>query len=280
MRVLCLNANGLRAAARKGFYDWLPAQDADFVCLQEIKAQPEQLDALDLTPAGYHPFYEPGTRKGHSGVAVFTRDKPDEVIHGFGSAEFDPEGRYLEVRFGNLSVASVYVPSGSSSEVRQAAKFRFIDEFTEHLTGLVASGRDCLVCGDWNVAHKAIDLENDRANQKRSGFLPEERAWLDQVFGAIGFVDTFRELNTEPGQYSWWTNRQPTARDRNIGWRLDYQAATSALASRVRSVEIVNEPRFSDHAPLIFDYAFGSVSDQGTAATRPEASGAPSGQSR
>ncbi|MBW1905023.1 MAG: exodeoxyribonuclease III [Deltaproteobacteria bacterium] len=273
MRVISLNTNGLRAAARKGFYEWLPGQNADFVCLQEIKARPEQLDAPGLVPTGYHCFYEPGTRKGRSGVAVFTRDEPDEVIHGFGSAEFDPEGRYLEARFGNLSVASVYVPSGSSSKERLSAKFRFMDEFAEHLAALVATGRDCIVCGDWNVAHTAIDVA--RPNPKRPGFLPDERAWLDQVFGPIGFVDTFRELNTLSGQYTWWANRHPTARDSNVGWRLDYQAATSALASCVRRVAIANEPRFSDHAPLIFDYAFGSVSDHGTAATTPEITGDP-----
>jgi exodeoxyribonuclease-3 len=275
MRVISLNANGLRAAARKGFYEWLPGQNADFVCLQEVRAQPEQLDALELVPAGYHCFYEPGENKGRSGVAVFTRDEPDEVIHGFGSAEFDPEGRYLEVRFGNLSIASVYVPSGSSSKARQAAKFRFMEEFSKHLTELATSGRDCIVCGDWNVAHKAIDLENDRANQKQSGFLPEERAWLDQVFGPAGFVDTFRELNTDPAQYTWWSNRHPTARERNVGWRLDYQAATQRPASRVRSVAIASETRFSDRAPLIFDYALEKASQKGSAGTPPEAAQTP-----
>jgi exodeoxyribonuclease-3 len=255
MRVISLNANGLRAAARKGFYEWLPGQNADVVCLQEVRAQPEQLDALELVPAGYHCFYEPGEHKGRSGVAVFTRDEPDEVIHGFGSAEFDPEGRYLEVRFGNLSIASVYVPSGSSSKARQAAKFRFIVEFSEHLRKLAASDRDCLVCGDWNIVHKRIDLKNVPANRQQSGYLPEERAWLDEVFGPIGFVDVFRKLNQEPDHYSWWSNRQPTARDLNVGWRIDYQAATPDLATRTRRVAIAAETRFSDHAPLVFDYA-------------------------
>ncbi|MGB5285029.1 MAG: exodeoxyribonuclease III [Polyangiales bacterium] len=254
MRVLSLNVNGLRAAVRKGFYQWLEGQGADFVCLQEIKARPEQLSPAELAPAGYRSFYEPGERKGHSGVALFTRAEPDEVIHGFGSAEFDPEGRYIEARFGDVSIASVYVPSGTSGEVRLAAKFRFMEQFSAHLCALAASGRHCILCGDWNVAHKEIDLKNYKANQKNSGFLPEERAWLDQVFGPIGFVDAFRQVNTEPGQYSWWSQRQPTTRERNVGWRLDYQVVTPGLGDCVITASIPREPPFSDHAPVIIDY--------------------------
>jgi exodeoxyribonuclease-3 len=254
MRVLSFNANGIRAAARKGFYDWLSGQKADFVCLQEIKARPEQLGTAELEPAGYHCFYEPGERRGHSGVAILSREEPDEVIRGFGSREFDPEGRYIEARFGNLSVVSVYVPSGTSNETRLAAKFRFMKQFSRHLRKLRKSGRQYLLGGDWNVAHKEIDLKNYRSNQKNSGFLPEERAWLDQVFGRIGFVDAFREVNPEPGQYTWWSNRHPTTRDRNIGWRLDYQVVTPELGARVTSASIAVEPRFSDHAPLLIEY--------------------------
>jgi exodeoxyribonuclease-3 len=254
MRVLSLNANGLRAAVRKGFYDWLPGQEADFVCLQEIKVRPEQLSEAERAPAGYHCFYEPGERKGQSGVAVFTRDEPDEVIHGFGSAEFDPEGRYIEARLGNLSIVSLYVPAGTSNEVRLAAKFRFMEEFSAHLAGLAATGRDYVICGDWNVAHKEIDLKNYKSNQKNSGFLPEERAWLDEVFGPLGFVDAFRQINTEPGQYTWWSSRHPTTRERNVGWRLDYQVVTPGVGSRASAASIVREPCFSDHAPLIIDY--------------------------
>jgi exodeoxyribonuclease-3 len=239
---------------RKGFYKWLAGQDAEFVCLQEIKARPEQLSESEREPHGYHCFYEPGERKGHSGVAVFTRRKPDEVIRGFGSAEFDPEGRYIEARFGHLSIVSVYVPSGTSSDVRLAAKFRFIKQFTRHLARLSASGRQYALCGDWNVAHKEIDLENYKANRKSSGFLPEERAWLDRVFGPLGFVDAFRQVNSDSGQYTWWSSRHPTARERNIGWRLDYQVVTPALGSRILAASIAREPIFSDHAPLSVDY--------------------------
>ncbi len=254
MRIISFNVNGLRAAIRKGFYDWLAEQDADFVCLQEIKAHPEQLRAHEPPPPGYHCFYEPAERKGYSGVALFSRQKPDDVVHGFGSAEFDPEGRYLEARIGKLSIVSIYVPAGSSGEVRQEAKFRFMKEQGANLAKLAKSKRDYLLCGDWNIAHKEIDLKNARANRDRSGFLPEERAWLDEVFGPFGFVDVFRELNDEPGQYTWWSNRHPTTRERNVGWRLDYQVATPSLASRARRVAIATEPRFSDHAPIIFDY--------------------------
>jgi len=256
MRVLNLNVNGLRAAARKGFYDWLPQQNADFVCLQEVRARPEQLSASERAPKGYHCFYEPGERKGYSGVAIFARDEPDEVIHGFGSAEFDPEGRYLEARFGKLSIISVYVPAGTSSELRLAAKFRFIKDFNLHLHRLSDSGRHYVLCGDWNVAHKEIDITNSKANQKNSGFLPEERAWLDLVFGPLGFVDAFRQVNKEPGQYTWWSGRHPTTRERNIGWRLDYQVVTPGLGSRVSAASIAREPIFSDHAPLTIDYGF------------------------
>jgi exodeoxyribonuclease-3 len=254
MRVLSFNANGIRAAARKGFYDWLPKQQADFVCLQEIKARPEQLSTAELEPAGYRCFYEPGERKGHSGVAILSREEPDEVIHGFGSREFDPEGRYIEARFGNLSIVSVYVPAGTSNETRLAAKFRFMKQFSKHLRKLRKSGREYVLSGDWNVAHKEIDLKNYKSNQKNSGFLPEERAWLDQVFERIGFVDAFREVNPEPEQYTWWSTRHPTTRDRNIGWRLDYQVVTPELGARVASASIAVEPRFSDHAPLLIEY--------------------------
>jgi exodeoxyribonuclease-3 len=254
MRVISLNVNGLRAAIRKGFYTWLEQQDADFVCLQEIKAMPEQLVAHAPEPAGYHCFYEPAERKGYSGVAIFSRQEPDNVIHGFGSAEFDPEGRYLEARFGKLSVVSIYVPAGSSSEVRHQAKLRFMKEQGAHLKKLARRKRNYVLCGDWNIAHKEIDLKNFRANRTRSGFLPEERAWLDEIFGPIGFTDVFRKLNQESGQYTWWSNRHPTTRERNVGWRIDYQVATRALASRVENVAIGTDTRFSDHAPLIFDY--------------------------
>ena len=198
MRVITLNANGIRAAARKGLFSWLPRQRADVVCLQEIRASREQLADRVFHPRRYHCLYRHAERPGYSGVALFSRHEPDEVITHLGSEEFDPEGRYLEARFGKLSVVSLYLPSGSSSEARQEAKFRFLDFFMPYLRGLRRKRRQYILCGDWNIAHRKIDLKNWRGNQKHSGFLPEERAWMDQLLGPAGFVDAFRVVNQEP----------------------------------------------------------------------------------
>ncbi len=253
MRILTLNVNGIRSAAKKGVFDWLPRQQADVVCLQEVRAAPDQITAPEFHPAGFHCFYEPAERKGYSGVAVYSRREPDAVIRGFGSAEFDPEGRYLEVRFGPLSVVSVYLPSGSSSEERQAAKFRFMTEFAAHLASLRDDGRQYLLCGDWNIAHKEIDLKNWRSNQKNSGFLPEERRWLDELFGTHAWTDTFREVNGEADQYTWWSNRGQ-AWAKNVGWRIDYEVGTPGLKGAAGRASIYKDTRFSDHAPLLMDF--------------------------
>ena len=253
MRILTLNVNGIRSAARKGLFDWLLQQAADVVCLQEVRAQPEQIDDTLYHPAGFHCYYEAAQRKGYSGVALYSRREPDTLRRGFGSAEFDAEGRYLEARFGDLSVISVYLPSGSASPERQQAKFRFLDEFSVHLDRLRRDGRHYLLCGDWNIAHREIDLRNWRANQKNSGFLPEERAWLDELFGSRGFVDCFRRVNPEPDQYTWWSNRGQ-AWAKNVGWRIDYQIGSPGLSGAVRSATIYKDQRFSDHAPLTMDY--------------------------
>jgi len=253
MRIVSVNVNGIRAAQRKGFYDWLPRQKADVFCLQEVRAQADQLTAPVFEPSRYHTYHEFAERKGYSGVAIVSKHEPDDVINGFGSAEFDPEGRYIEARFGKLSVVSVYMPSGSSKEERQLAKYRFMDEFTAHLDEITASGRDYIICGDWNIAHKEIDLKNWKSNQKNSGFLPEERAWLDEVFGPRGFVDAFREVNPQPDQYTWWSNRG-RAWDNNVGWRIDYQVVTPSLKDKIAGASIYKRKRYSDHAPLIMDY--------------------------
>lgn len=254
MRIITLNANGIRSAARKGFFDWLPTQDADVVCIQETKAQREQLDDPMFHPAGYHCHYFDAEKKGYSGVAIYSKKKPSAVVVGYGSREFDAEGRYLEVQFDALSVVSVYLPSGSSGEERQQAKFRCLKEFLPHLRGLKQRRRDYVLCGDWNIAHKPIDLRNWRSNQKNSGFLPEERAWLDTVFDEAGFVDAFREINNEPDQYTWWSNRGQ-AWANNVGWRIDYQVLSPRLRGSVQHAQIYKQQRFSDHAPLIMDYA-------------------------
>jgi exodeoxyribonuclease-3 len=248
-----LNANGIRSAARKGFFEWLRGQDADVVCIQETKAQLEQLSDDCFSPVGYHSYYEDAVKKGYSGVAIYTRHKPDRIIRGYGDAEFDTEGRYLEVRMGGLSVASVYLPSGSSSDERQQAKFRCLETFTEHLHKLRRRRSEVILCGDWNIAHKEIDLKNWKANQKNSGFTPEERAWMDQVFGEYRWVDAFRIVQPAAEQYTWWSNRG-RARDNNVGWRIDYQVVTQGLRERVLAADIYKIERFSDHAPLIMDY--------------------------
>ena len=253
LRVVSLNANGIRAAARKGFFEWMDKHDPDVVCIQETKAQEHQLVDDCFRPAGYHCFYEDAVKKGYSGVAIYSKEKPQKVIRGFGMQEFDEAGRYIEARFGKLSVVSVYLPSGSSGDVRQEAKYRFLDGFTEHLLKLRRRHSEYILCGDWNIAHKKIDIKNWRSNQKNSGFLPEERAWMDELFGPMRFVDAFRVVNEEEHQYTWWSNRG-RAWDNNVGWRLDYQVVTAGLRDRVRNTEIYKSERFSDHAPLTMDY--------------------------
>jgi exodeoxyribonuclease III len=253
MRIISFNANGIRSAARKGFFEWLAAQQADVVCLQETRAQEHQISDDVFRPAGYHCHYLDAERKGYSGVALYSRRAPQRVIHGFGSAEFDPEARYIEAVFPGLSVASLYMPSGSSSEARQDAKFRFLDEFEDVLRRVRRRPREYVICGDWNIAHKEIDIKNWRGNLKNSGFLPEERAWMDRLFGPWKFVDAFRVVDPRPDRYTWWSNRG-RAREKNVGWRIDYQVVTRGLADRVRAADIYVGERFSDHAPLMLDY--------------------------
>ena len=252
-RVISLNANGIRAAARKGFFEWMAGQDADVVCIQETKAQEHQLTDDCFRPAGYHCYYEDAVRKGYSGTAIYSRHKPKKVVRGWGVPEFDDEGRYLEVQLGGVSVVSLYLPSGSSNDLRQESKWRFLDAFTPYLQKLRRRRAEYILCGDWNIAHKEIDLKNWRANRKNSGFLPEERAWLDDVFDRQKFVDAFRVVNPEPDQYTWWSNRG-RAWDKNVGWRIDYQVVTPGLRDKIMRTDIYKDERFSDHAPLTMDY--------------------------
>jgi len=255
LRVITLNVNGIRSAARKGLYRWLAAQKADVVCLQEIKAHDGDLDAAMRAPRGLHGHFSHAEKKGYAGVGLYSRRRPDAVREGFGVKEFDQEGRYLEARFGKLSVISVYLPSGSAGPHRQASKFRFLDAFLPVLKKLRKSRRDVILCGDWNIAHKEFDLRNWRANQKNSGFLPEERAWLTKVFDGVGFVDVFRRVDPRPEQYTWWSNRGQ-AWAKNVGWRIDYQIATPGVAAHAVKASIYKRRRFSDHAPLTIDYDY------------------------
>ena len=253
MRIITINLNGIRSAASKGFFEWLAQQDADIICLQELKAQAADMTRQMLAPEGYHGYFHYAEKKGYSGVGIYSRERPQQVVAGLGIAEFDAEGRYICADYTGFSVVSVYLPSGSSGEERQAVKFKFMAAFLPHLRELESSGREVLICGDWNIAHHEIDLKNWRGNKKNSGFLPEERAWLTGIFDVVGFVDVFRRVHPELEAYTWWSNRgQAWAKD--VGWRIDYQIATPGIASRAVAANIYKAQRFSDHAPLIIEY--------------------------
>jgi len=255
-QVVTLNANGLRSAVSKGLLRWLVRREPDVVCLQEIKAQQADLSDKLLNPAGLHANFHFAEARGYSGAALLSRKRPRKVQIGFGVAEFDREGRYVEAEFSTVSVISVYFPSGSSSPERQQAKFRFLDAFFPHLKKLRESGREVLLCGDVNIAHRKIDLKNWRSNQKNSGFLPEERAWISRAFDELGWVDVYRRLHPDATgeSYTWWSNRGQ-AWAKNVGWRIDYQIATPKTAARARNSEIYKTRRFSDHAPLVVEYS-------------------------
>ena len=255
MKIITLNLNGIRAASRKGLYNWMARTRADVVCVQELKAQDADLDDVMRAPGAFRGYFHHAEKKGYSGVGLYCRREPDRVVEGVGNRETDSEGRYLRADFGKLSVVSVYLPSGSSGAHRQASKFRFMDYYFPHLKKLAAEGREVLLCGDWNIAHQQIDLKNWRSNQKNSGFLPEERAWLGRVFDDLGWVDVYRRLHpaTTGEAYTWWSNRGQ-AWAKNVGWRIDYQIATPKLAASARRAAIFKTRRFSDHAPLTIDY--------------------------
>jgi exodeoxyribonuclease-3 len=261
LKIITLNLNGIRSAVKKGWLDWLAEQNADIVCVQELKAQAVDLDETTRTAGGLltgHFHY--AEKKGYSGVGIYARQAPERVTEGFGIAEFDAEGRYLRCDWPGLSVISLYVPSGSSSPERQEAKFRFMDAFYPHLaflrTEAEQNGREIVICADWNIAPTAKDLKNWKSNQKNSGFLPAERDWIAQVKSELGWEDVYRRLHpdTEDEAYTWWSNRGQ-AWAKNVGWRLDYQLATPGLAARARAAGVFKASRFSDHAPLTVDYA-------------------------
>ena len=255
MRIISANLNGIRSAATKGFFEWMVKQNVDVVCIQETKAQEHQLEADKHYPKDYHAYFCDAEKKGYSGVAIYSKTEPDKVTFGLGEGfeDMDAEGRYIQADFGKLSVASLYLPSGSAKEERQQVKYSFMERFAERMKEMRRQRREFIICGDWNIVHKEIDIKNWKSNQKNSGCLPEERAWLDEVFGPMGFVDAFREVNQEAGQYTWWSNRGQSWAN-NVGWRIDYQVITPGLKEKVRSASIYKDERFSDHAPLILDY--------------------------
>ena len=260
MRIITVNVNGIRSAETKGFFTWMKKQKPDVVCIQETKAQEGQLLRKDFYPQGYHSYYFDAEKKGYSGVAIYSRQEPTRVIKGLGKGfeDMDAEGRFIQVDFdsketGNFSVISLYLPSGSSGEERQQVKFSFMDRFTKVLKAMRRQRREYIICGDWNIVHKEIDIKNWKSNQKNSGCLPEERAWLDELFGPMKFIDAFREVNQEDGQYTWWSNRGQ-AWAKNVGWRIDYQVITPGLKGAVMRASVYKDERFSDHAPLVIDY--------------------------
>lgn len=254
MKVISFNANGIRSAARKGFYQWLEQENADFVCIQETKAQIKQLLPTSLYfPKPYYCEYVEALKKGYSGVALYAKVKPQRVINCLGFVSCDEEGRYLQFDYPNLSVISLYLPSGTSGEARQAVKYDFLEKFSAHLIALKSLGKELIICGDYNIAHQEIDLKNWRGNQKNSGFLPEERAWMSQLFNQLGFIDAFRYVNPQLEAYTWWSNRG-RARENNVGWRIDYQVITPGLVDKITETSIYRGQSFSDHAPLCIKY--------------------------
>ncbi|MGI5482307.1 exodeoxyribonuclease III [Streptomyces lavendofoliae] len=260
--VTSVNVNGLRAAAKKGFVEWLAATEADVVCLQEVRAEESQLPEAVRAPEGWHTVHAPAAAKGRAGVAIYSRREPDAVRIGFGSSEFDATGRYVEADLPGVTVASLYLPSGEVGTERQDEKTRFMDEFLPYLKGLreraATDGREVVVCGDWNIAHQEADLKNWKANRKSSGFLPEEREWLTRVFDEASYVDVVRALHPgQEGPYSWWSYRG-RAFDNDAGWRIDLQVATPGLAARAAKAWVeraaTHGERWSDHAPVTAAY--------------------------
>ncbi len=253
MKIISCNVNGIRSATRKEFIPWLKRQKADVICLQEIRAREDQFPKEALEIAGYHTFLHPAERPGYAGVAMYARDKPKKVVREMGLEEMDLEGRYLQLDFKGYSVISAYFPSGTSGTVRQDKKYEFLDHFAELMSSFRKKRREYIICGDWNIAHKKIDIKNWRSNQKNSGFLPEERAWMDMVVDELKFVDAFRVVDQREEQYTWWSNRG-RARENNVGWRIDYQFISPGLANKVAKASIYTRKKFSDHAPLIVEY--------------------------
>lgn len=254
MRIITYNVNGIRAAISKGFADWMKNAKPDVLCLQEIKANPEQVDVRIFEEMGYELFWYPAQKKGYSGVAIFTKIKPKQVVYGCGIEAYDFEGRVIRADFENCSVMSVYHPSGSSGEDRQAFKMQWLADFQAYINQLKKSVPNLVLCGDYNICHKAIDIHNPKSNANTSGFLPEEREWMEQ-FIQSGFTDSFRHFNQEPHQYSWWSYRAG-ARKKNLGWRIDYNLSANHLDKYLKRSVILSEAVHSDHCPVLLDMSF------------------------
>jgi len=253
-RIITYNVNGIRAAMGKGLIDWMKSTDPDILCVQEIKASPEQVGVFEFEEMGYHHFWYPAQKKGYSGVAIFSKQKPDNVVYGCGIKEYDDEGRFIRADYGNISVISVYHPSGSSGDDRQAFKMQWLVDFANYIEELRKERPKLIISGDYNICHKAIDIHNPKSNANTSGFLPEEREWFDK-FVDLGYIDTFRFFNQEPHQYSWWSYRAGS-RGKNLGWRIDYNMVTQNLEKNLKRSVILNQAMHSDHCPVMLEIDF------------------------
>ena len=253
MKIITYNVNGIRAALKKGFIDWLKSSNADLVCIQETKAQLSSLSAeLSLFEnLGYQVYWHDAVKKGYSGVAILAKKTPDHVEVGTGMGVYDEEGRFVRVDYPDFSLMSVYMPSGSSGDLRQEFKFRFLDDFYDYIQALKKEKPNLIISGDYNICHKPIDIHNPKSNANSSGFLPEERAWMTK-FMEMGFIDTFRHFNPDPHHYTWWSFRM-NARERNLGWRIDYNMASEPLRERLKSAKILPEAKHSDHCPAVLE---------------------------
>lgn len=257
MKILTYNVNGIRAAIRKGFQEWLESTQADIICIQETKAQKSQVPLDLFEEMGYQTYWNSAEKKGYSGVAIFSRPAPENVLVGYEEETgiLDPEGRMLRLDFPDISVISVYMPSGSSGSVRQDFKMKWLDVFYDYIQGLLKKKKHLLISGDYNICHQPIDIHNPKSNAKSSGFLPEERAWLSK-FMELGFIDTFRHLNPEPHHYTWWSMRS-NAREKNLGWRIDYHMLSQSLGEVLKRAVILPEAHHSDHCPVLIELDFG-----------------------
>jgi exodeoxyribonuclease-3 len=251
MKIVTYNVNGIRAAMSKGLIDWISQASPDVLCVQEIKANPDQVGVFEFEELGYHHYWYPAQKKGYSGVAIFTKQKPKHIEYGCGIKEYDDEGRILRIDFEEFSVMSVYHPSGSSGDLRQAFKMGWLEAFLNYINQLKATYPNLVICGDFNICHKAIDIHNPKSNANTSGFLPEEREWMEQFINS-GFVDSFRYFNQEPHQYSWWSYRAGS-RAKNLGWRIDYNFVTENLKNRISRSVILPSAIHSDHCPVLLE---------------------------
>lgn len=252
MRIISYNVNGIRAAIKKGFIDWLSTDPADVICLQETKAERDNVDIGPITALGYHDYWFSARKRGYSGVAVFTRRKPDHVSYGHGFGQSDEEGRVIQLNFGDTRLINAYFPSGTSGDERQGYKYQWLEDMSVYLDGLRREHSRVILCGDYNIAHRELDIHDPKGNKNSSGFLPQERAWMDRFYES-GWTDTLRHFDDGAGLFTWWSQRFPTVRLQNKGWRIDYINVTDPLRDQLRGARIYADVKHSDHCPVYLD---------------------------